>query len=72
MLPSVGLADKKDEPKFHFRDCVSVTTGFYKNCKGRIDYKFSDDEYSVQGTCKGSLINVHIIEKYLELSEGCE
>ena len=60
-----------NETKFHFRDCVKVTNGFYKNCKGRIENTAETDKYEVKGVCKGEDFGLNFSEQDLELTKGC-
>jgi len=36
ILLLLSLAATAAEPKFHFQDCVTVVSGFYKGCHGRV------------------------------------
>ena len=47
------------EPKFHFKDCVITTSGFYRGCKGEVEslnpnYGSNEDTYDVRiDSCRG-------------------
>lgn len=47
------------QPKFHFRDCVKVTKGFYSTCQGRITSMLSDqeEEYCSDGNNKHIVVS---------------
>jgi len=73
LLSFISLTCLGAEPKFHFRDCVKVTHGFYRGCKGRVDIMSGDTDYYVEmNDCRG--VNVYELfdEKNLELSKGCK
>lgn len=35
------------EPKFHYKDCVVVKSGFYRNCEGIVDSVFQSDNEDI-------------------------
>lgn len=73
MFLMLSLAAYAAEPKFHFKECVKVTKGFYKDCKGRVDsYLDYDKNYNVDLNCKGSSAYVSFKEEDLEATTGCQ
>lgn len=45
------------EPKFHYQDCVSVTSGFYRGCHGRVNSYVQIDgkeQYEINLTCRNN------------------
>jgi len=72
LVPFLALADS---PKFHFKDCVKVVSGFYINCKGTVEYLYigTDYVYSVNiQNCKGTSFFSNFGEDELGPSKGCE
>ena len=78
LLSFISLTCLGAEPKFHFRDCVKVTHGFYRGCKGTVDGFVIEDingngVYSVQiDDCKGAGVYGEFNDTQLELSKGCK
>lgn len=69
-LPVICLAG---EPKFHYMDCVKVTNGFYRGCKGRVQRLEEVSNYEVYiSDCRENSTIVTFEEKDLELSNGCK
>jgi hypothetical protein len=64
------------EPKFHFRDCVKVTRGFYRGCYGVVENQDGgDDFYGVDGNdYKGNSFYGFFRESDLKLLpiKGCQ
>jgi hypothetical protein len=43
-----------DEPRFHFEDCVQVTSGFYRDCHGFVKGRaigYEAETYDVSAVC---------------------
>ncbi len=60
------------EPKFHFKDCVKITSGFYKGCRGTVEEFYGVDTYQVTiGNCRGSSFYGIFNEDLLQLTKGC-
>lgn len=53
---------------FHFKDCVTVTQGFFEGCKGVVQNEWSGTptEYDVQLTCKKEIFNAMFEAKELK------
>lgn len=66
----VALCALAGEPKFHYQDCVTVTSGFYRGCYGRVravDRLISTQNvtaYDVSLTCKYNTNTYQILEEY--------
>jgi len=55
------------EPRFHFKDCVTINQGFYKGCKGIVrDIGPSETSYEVDVECKGDRFLQYLKEDYLD------
>lgn len=67
-LPIICLAS---EPKFHFGECVKVTTGFYKDCVGRVVRMEGQQHFEINGYCNDASFFESFDEKDLKLSKGC-
>jgi hypothetical protein len=68
----ISLTCVAGEPKFHFKDCVKVVSGFYKDCKGKVD-AYNPGSGSVEPyyevdieDCKGSGFYADFDEDQLE------
>ena len=60
-------------PKFHFMDCVKITSGFYKNCKGKVTQFYGVNSYEVSvSDCKGASFYSNFDEVDLKSAKGCE
>jgi len=61
-----------DESKFHFKDCVTVNQGFYKDCRGEVrdilpsGTKGDETSYEVDVNCKGDRLYQDFKESYLD------
>lgn len=75
VLMFLSLTCIAGEPKFHFKDCVKVTNGFYRGCKGTVE-----DSNGVEGgrtygvsieSCKGEGFWANFNEDELEASTNC-
>ena len=75
LLPIVCFASSK--PKFHFKDCVKITDGFYLGCRGTIEgftegTASVEDRYSIRiDDCKGGQAYAELDEEEIVLSKGC-
>lgn len=72
----LSLSCSASEPKFHFKDCVKVNKGFYRDCKGTVEELITtmgpDVLYTVNvEDCKGSGFYNNFSEEDLTLSTGC-
>lgn len=71
----ISLTCLASDPKFHFMDCVKISRGFYKGCKGNVtSYYLSADAnkpvYGVDITnCRGETFSSDFEEEQLE---GCK
>ena len=74
LLLSSSCFASDPEPKFHFRDCVKITHGFYKECKGTVESLYETSSYQVYiSNCKDAkYFSVYIEEYDLESSKDCE
>lgn len=69
----LSLSCLASEPKFHFRDCVSIKNGFYSGCKGTVLKLETDGYYEVNvDDCKGYGFYDTFNEKDLEPAKGCK
>jgi len=59
-------------PKFHFKDCVQVISGFYKGCNGTVEYYDGDQRYEVYLDCKNEVFSSLFEEKELMRSKACQ
>ena len=68
-LPLISIAK---EPKYHYKDCVKVTSGFYKGCRGYTESYIEPDTYIVTADC-GAMesVDITINEKQLEPNKSC-
>lgn len=70
VLPIVCIAS---EPRFHFKDCVKVVKGFYRNCLGTVEDMNGNDHYYVNvQDCRGAGFTTVFNENELALSKGCQ
>lgn len=60
------------DTKFHFKDCVKVMNGFYKNCYGTVEYFYEPSTYLVMINCKKESLEYTFEEKDLESSKECK
>lgn len=71
LISSVCLSS--DEPKFHFKECVRITRGFYKNCKGTVEAFYANRTYDVDvADCRGGAFRYEFPENNLEIATGCQ
>jgi hypothetical protein len=77
LLLLLSIPAQATEPKFHFKDCVSIQSGFYKGCHGLVqailhqaDVLLTHDIYDVNVVCKSESIFQTFKESELKLSPG--
>jgi hypothetical protein len=72
ILLLISLTTLAGEPKFHFMDCVRITEGFYKGCKGNVKNYLSgsattEPSYTVSvDDCKNNSFYDDFYENQLE------
>ena len=73
LLTLISLTCIAAEPKFHFRDCVKVVSGFYKGCSGfTIETLDTMGEYEVILWCKEYKFKEFFKEKDLKPANDCK
>jgi hypothetical protein len=76
----ISLSCMASEPKFHFRDCVKVTKGFYRGCVGAVENyngknRDGENTYGVgSNDCNGEQFYEFFKESDLKLLpiKGCQ
>lgn len=67
----ISLTCVASEPRFRFRDCVEITSGFFQGCKGRVESHDAAD-YGVRvEDCRGEDFYEFFSESDLKLAKGC-
>lgn len=69
----ISLTCLASEPRFHFKDCVEITQGFYQGCKGTVEDMQSDSsEYGIKAEdCRGGNFYDWFKENELKPAKGC-